>query len=92
MTEEMRRTKYDIYADILEIISMRGACTLTRVSYGANMPVDRAKKELAVLAKHGFVKESVSGGSRKFKVTKWGADYLDAYKQMRRFLAALDEE
>lgn len=92
MPEERRRTKYDIYADILEIISMRGTCTLTRVSYGANMPVDRAKKELVFLSKHGFVKEVVSGRSRQFKVTKWGMDYLDTFKQMRRFLAALDEE
>jgi len=43
LPSERRRTKYDIYADIIEVIVRKGLCPLTRISYGANMPVDRAK-------------------------------------------------
>jgi predicted transcriptional regulator len=92
LSYEKRRTKYDIYADIIEAISKKGSCTLTRLSYGANMPVDRTKKEVKFLILHGFVNEAIVNASKKYKVTKWGLEYLETYKQMRKFFAALDEE
>jgi predicted transcriptional regulator len=89
--EEARRTKYDIYADIVETIARKGLCSLTRVSYGANMPVDRAKKELAFLLAHGFITEVSLEDSRKYRATKWGLEYLETFKRMRKFFAALDQ-
>ncbi len=91
MSEERRRTKYDIYADIIEIIAKRGLCSLTRVSYGANMPVDRTKKELTFLMNHGFVNEVVFENSRKYRATKWGLEYLETFKRMRKYFAALEQ-
>jgi len=91
LSSERRRTKYDIYADIIEVISMKGLCSLTRVSYGANLPVDRAKKELNFLVSHGFIRERTVGDSKKYATTKWGLEYLKTFKQMRRFFAALEE-
>ena len=90
LAEEQRRTKYDIYADIIEIISRKGLCSLTRVSYGANMPVDRTKKELAFLIVHGFINEVDLEGSKKYRATKWGLEYLETFKRMRKFFAALE--
>jgi predicted transcriptional regulator len=92
LTEEQRRTKYDIYADIIEMIARKGLCSLTRVSYGANMPVDRTKKVLAFLAEHGFVREVTVGESRKYRATKWGLEYLETFSRMRKFFAALEEQ
>jgi predicted transcriptional regulator len=89
--EEGRRTKYDIYADIIEIIARKGLCSLTRVSYGANMPVDRAKKELTFLVVHGFITEVLLEDSKKYRATKWGLEYLETFKRMRKFFAALAE-
>ena len=91
MSSERRRTKYDIYADIIEVIVMKGSCSLTRISYGANLPVDRAKKILKFLVSHGFAREVTAGDSRKFRATKWGLEYLKTFKQMQRFFAALKE-
>ncbi len=91
LSRERRRTKYDIYADIIEVIAMRGLCSLTRVSYGANLPVDRAKKILNFLVSHGFVRERTVGDSKKYGATKWGLEYLKTFKQMQRFFAALEE-
>lgn len=90
MPDERRRTKYDIYADIVEIIARKGMCSLTRVSYGANMPVDRAKKELEFLVSHGFINELMVGDSKKYRTTKWGLEYLETFKRMRKFFAALE--
>ena len=91
MSDERRRTKYDIYADVIEIIARKGVCSLTRVSYGANMPVDRTKKVLSFLASHGFIKEMAVDDSKKYGATKWGLEYLETFKRMRKFFAALEE-
>jgi len=91
LPNEQRRTKYDIYADVIEIIAKRGLCSLTRISYGANMPVDRAKKILNFLISHGFVREIMVSDSKKYRATKWGLEYLETFKRMRKFFAALEE-
>ena len=91
MSDERRRTKYDIYADSIEVVAKKGLCSLTRVSYGANMPVDRAKKTLDFLVSHGFIREVTVGDRTKFRATKWGLEYLETYKRMQRFFAALEE-
>ena len=52
-----RRTKYDIYADLLKTVMKKGSCGVTRASYGANLPIDRAKKFLKFLASRRFVRE-----------------------------------
>jgi len=91
LSNERRRTKYDIYADSIKVIAKKGLSSLTRVSYGANMPVDRAKKTLNFLVSHGFVREITIGDRKKYRATKWGLEYLETYKRMQRFFAALEE-
>jgi len=91
LSDERRRTKYDIYADIIEVIARKGLGSLTRISYGANMPVDRLKKTLNFLVSHGVVREMTVGDRKKYRATKWGLEYLEAFKRMRKFFAALEE-
>ena len=88
---EDRRTRYEIYADLLDAVARRGACGVTRASYGAKLPVDRAKRVLAFLATRGFVREEEVGDSKVYKVTKRGLEYLETFKQMRKLFAALNE-
>lgn len=92
MSEERRRTKYDIYADIIEIVVRKGICSLTRISYGANMPVDRAKKEVTFLVSHGFINEIVVDDSKKYRATKWGLEFLETFKRMQKFFSALEQQ
>jgi predicted transcriptional regulator len=86
-----RRTKYEIYSDLLRTIAKRNRCTLTRASYGANLPVDRAKRALKFLASKGFAKEENMGDYTVYKITKRGLEYLETFKQMRKLFAALEE-
>lgn len=65
MSRKQRRTRYDIYADIIEVIAKRGVCSLTRTSYGANMPVDRTKKKLKFLVSHGFLRKVTVADRKK---------------------------
>jgi len=82
-----RRTKYDIYADLLKTVMKR-----TRASYGANLPIDRAKKSLEFLASRGFVREEAIDDSARYRITKRGIDYLEVFGRMRKLFAALAEE
>jgi predicted transcriptional regulator len=77
---------------LLDIVARRGNCRLTRASYGANLPVDRAKKSLTFLASRGFVKEERIDDSKIYKITKRGLEYLETFKQMRKLFAALNED
>ncbi len=91
MPSGRRRTRYDIYADCVEVIARKGLCSLTRVSYGANLPVDRAKDVLSFLVSHGFVREISVSDRVKYRVAKWGLEFLETYRRMQKFFAALEE-
>ena len=91
MPAERRRAKYDIYADIIETIARKELCSLTKMSYGANLPVDRAKDLLQFLVSHGFIKESTIGDRKKYRATKRGLEFVETFKKMKKFFAAFEE-
>jgi len=62
---------------------------VTRISYGANLPVDRTKESLEFLHQHGMVKEANYAGNKGFIITAKGGEYLQAYKTVKKFI---DEE
>jgi predicted transcriptional regulator len=81
-----RRTRYDIYQDILETIRRRGAIGITRISYGANLPVDRAKEAVEFLKERRLIDEEEYGGNMKFIITGKGGQFLNALKIVKKFL------
>jgi len=87
-----RRTRYDIYSDILETILRKGVSGITRISYGANLPVDRAKRAVAFLAERGLVKEEEYGGTRGYRLTARGGEFLQALKTVKKYLDSGLEE
>lgn len=91
MSTERRRTKYDIYADIIGSVGLSDHSTLTRISYGSNLPVDRVKSYLRLLISHGFVRETDVGDHRIYRITERGLDFSETHKKMRKFFAALEE-
>ena len=87
-----RRNRYEIYAELLDTVARRRACKLTNASYGANLPVDRAKAMLTFLASRGFVSVNKVSGSTMYTITKRGLEYLETFRNMRKLFAALDEK
>jgi predicted transcriptional regulator len=80
----------DIYADILEVLKRRPEGSLvTRISYGAGLPVDRVKPMLETLAKYGLLSIRFAGESRFFHVTRRGLEFLDAYRKVQGFMTFL---
>jgi predicted transcriptional regulator len=85
-----KRSRVDIYADILEVLKRRPEGSLvTRISYGAGLPVDRVKPMLETLASYGLLSVRLAGESRFFHVTRRGLEFLDAYRKVQGFMTFL---
>jgi len=85
-----KRSRVDIYADILEVLKRRPEGSLvTRISYGAGLPVDRVKPMLETLANYGLLSIRLAGESRFFHVTRRGLEFLDAYRKVQGLMTFL---
>ena len=80
--ERLKRTRYDIYAELIRVIYIYGHCPLTRAARSTNMPVDRAKTSLTELLDRGLLEDEDDDGRRGYKVTVRGHQYLELYKRM----------
>ncbi|MCW4035940.1 MAG: winged helix-turn-helix domain-containing protein [Candidatus Bathyarchaeota archaeon] len=83
-----RRTRYDIYMDTLETIRRKGVSAITRISYGANLPVDRAKEVVSFLTRRGLVKEEDYDGTRGYRITARGGQFLQALQTVKMYIEA----
>ena len=81
-----RRNRYDIYLDTLDTIRRKGVSTITRISYGANLPVDRAKGIISFLMDRNLVKEEDYGGTRGYRITSRGGEFLQALQTVAMYL------
>jgi len=82
-----KRSIYDIYADVLKVIRALRSASITKISYGAELPVDRAKKVVDILVKAGLVRKIVKGNRVFYVVTEKGLGYLEAYFKLREYLS-----
>lgn len=80
--ERIKRTRYDIFAEIIRVIYIYGYCPLTRAARSTNMPVDRAKETITELCERGLLEEDDEEGQRVYSVTVRGHQYLELYKRM----------
>jgi len=95
-----KRGRLDIYADILEVLKRQPEGVLiTRISYGAGLPIDRIRPMLEALTHCELVSVHVKGPPlqssfthrRFFYVTRKGLEFLDAYHRIHNLLTYLEE-
>ena len=84
--EMERRTRYDIYRDTLESIRRTGPCGITKISYGANLPVDRAREVLLYLSSRNLVKEESYNHRKTYRMTPKGGEFLQALETINLYL------
>lgn len=96
-----KRSRLDIYADILEYLKRHpDGCQVTRLSYGAGLPIDRMKPMLETLNRYELIRTHVIGvplqGSfnqrQYYGITRKGMEYLEAYKKIQDLITYLDTE
>ena len=86
-----RREVSDLYATILEVVKhYHGAARITRVSYGAGMPVDRLRLLVGRLVALGLMKSEELDGRPAYDITPRGQEYLDTYWKLRGYVEGLE--
>ncbi|MGA9838913.1 MAG: winged helix-turn-helix domain-containing protein [Thermoplasmata archaeon] len=86
-----RREATDLYATILEVVKRyHGAARITRVSYGAGMPVDRLRNFVDRLVSLGLLKTEELDGRPAYDITPRGQEFLATYWKMRGYIEVLE--
>ncbi len=86
-----RREVTDLYATVLEVVKRyHGAARITRVSYGAGMPVDRLRTFLDRLLQLGLLRTEEVDGRPVYDITPRGQEFLDTYWRMRGYIELLE--
>ena len=85
-----KRSRVDIYSEILEALKRRGPTKITRVSYAVGLPVDRIKRFLRDLSSFGLVR-ILTGEDTSYSITHRGIEFLEAYWKLEGFLKFLGE-
>ena len=55
----MRRSKLEIYIDILNVLALKGQLKLTHIMYKSNVNCKVLKEQLEFLIKNGLVEEKI---------------------------------
>ncbi len=89
---KMRRSKLEMYVDILTVLAHRGPLKLTHVMYKANVNCSVLKEYLDFLIKQGLVEERTVGKRRVvYAVTQRGITVLKYFKELKQVLPIVEE-
>jgi predicted transcriptional regulator len=86
--QELKRSRYDIFAMLIRVIMIHGYCPLTRAARATNLPVDRAKKTIEYLRNRGLLEEQQEDAHRTFRATVRGSQFLELYKRLVALVGA----
>ena len=87
-----KRSKMDLYAGVLEVITRYSeGVRITRLSYGVGVPVDRLKSLVEKLCSYGLARKYTPEDEVLYGVTQRGMEYLDTYWKMKGFLEEFGE-
>ena len=88
----MRRSKLEMYVDIIKVLAQRGPLKLTHVMYKANVNCSLLKEYLDFLIKQGLVEERTVGKQRiVYVATQRGVIVLKYFRELRQALPIVEE-
>ncbi len=88
----MRRSKLEMYVDILTVLAHRGPLKLTHIMYKANVNCCVLKEYLDFLLKQGLVEERTVGKARVvFAVSQRGIMVLKYFRELKQVLPIVEE-
>ncbi len=89
----MRRSKLEIYIDILEVLALKGQLKLTHIMYKSNVNCQVLKTQLDFLVKNGLVEERFLRKERVvFGITQRGIAVLRTFREIERVFPVEEEE
>ena len=88
----MRRSKLEMYVDMLRVLAHKGPLKLTHIMYKANVNCSVLKENLDFLLKQGLVEERTIGKRRVvFAVTQRGITVLKYFHELKQMLPLVEE-
>jgi predicted transcriptional regulator len=89
---KMRRSKLEMYVDILTVLAHKGPLKLTHVMYKANVNCSILKEYLDFLIKQGLIEErTVRKQNLVYAVTQRGITVLKYFKELKQILPIVEE-
>lgn len=89
----MRRSKLEMYIDILKVLARRGPLKLTHVMYKANVNCSVLKEFLDFLTQQNLVEERSVGKKRTvYAITERGRSVLKYFRELKIILPIGEEE
>jgi len=89
----MKRSKLEIYVDILEVLSQRTPLKMTHIMYKANVNCRVLKEYLDFLIKQRLIEERVVGnGKVVYANSAHGTEVLKFFREIDKMLPLLEEE
>ena len=88
----MRRSKLEMYVDILKVLAHRGPLKLTHIMYKANVNCSVLREYLDFLIKQNLVEERNVGKIRTvFAITQRGITVLKYFRELQQILPIIEE-
>ncbi|NHJ40803.1 MAG: hypothetical protein FK731_12300 [Asgard group archaeon] len=87
----LRRSKYEIYNEILNIIYYQSDLPLTRIARAANLPVDRAKPLLQFLQQRNLIFDEEDDGLTIYRISPDGVEFIELFKRISRLVPSDDD-
>ena len=88
----MRRSKLEVYIDILEVLVHHGPLKLTHIMYKANLNCSALKERLNSLVKQGLVEERTLEKKRVvYAITQRGRIVVKAFRELKQVLPVTEE-
>ena len=89
----MRRSKLEMYIDILRVLAQKGPLKLTHIMYKANVNCSVLKEFLDFLTQQNLVEEKIIGKKRTvYAITPQGRKVLTYFRELKVILPIGEEE
>jgi predicted transcriptional regulator len=88
----MRRSKLEMYVDILNVLAQRGPLKVTNINYEANVNGNVLTEYLNFLIKQGLIEERAAGKSSVvYANTSRGTSVLKFFRETNKVLTVIDD-
>ncbi len=88
----MRRSRLEIYADLLKVLAHEGPLKLTHLKYKVNINCSALRENLDTLIRLSLVEERTTGNNRGvFSVTERGFTVLNYFGEISQVFSVIKE-
>jgi predicted transcriptional regulator len=89
----MRRSKLEIYIDILEVLALKGQLKLTHIMYKSNVNCHVLKPQLEFLIGNNLVEErTLKKEKTVYAITQRGIQILRAFREIKEVFPIEEEK